>query len=373
LSFAGSEDSDGGDQDVDPPLVNVYPGGNVEDNFELKQLLGEGAFSKVFLAESRTVKGGLVAVKIIDKEELCREEDKMFLVDKEIEIMSQLDHEHIIRLLEVYENNREVCLVMELAKGGELFDRLLEQGSLRESEAARLFSQLLEAVAELHSRGIVHRDLKPENLLFYDNTADSQILLADFGLSDYEEELSKDSPVAGTPTYLAPEVIAQTESSAAQDLWSCGVILFIILCGYPPFFSDEENEQDSETAVLKAVVKGRYNFHSAFWDQVSSEAKDLVSRLLCLDPQLRLSAREALRHPWIMRHRKRRQLTENLQQVATQLATLLVIIMMVFGLYFILLSDHFGVRPHLESRVGDLASSCHSFGLKLLILLSDVL
>lgn len=361
LSLA-SDEEDFDKEDMEPPLVTVYPGGDVEDNYELRELLGEGAFSKVYLAESRTEKGGLAAVKVINKEELCREDDKMFLVDKEIEIMSQLDHSNIVRLYEVYENKQEVCLVMELAKGGELFDRLLEQGSLGEEEAARLFTQLLEAVAELHSRGIVHRDLKPENLLFYDNRAHSHILLADFGLSDYEEELTSDSPVAGTPTYLAPEVIGQTNSSSAQDLWSCGVILFILLCGYPPFYSAEEG--DSETGVLKAVVKGRYTFHPAFWDQVSAEAKDLVTRLLCLDPRLRLTASEALRHPWILRHQSRRHLSETLQQVASQVATLLLVAGLVFGLYFLLLSDHFGVRPHLERRAGDIAASCHDVGLR---------
>ena len=139
--------------------VNVVPGGDVTDAYNLKQLLGEGAFSKVYLAESKIDSGGLAAVKIIDKEELCKDEDKMFLVDKEIEIMSQLDHPNIVRLFEVYENRKEVskhnsetnnsqllmyqvCLVMELAKGGELFDKLLEQGCLQEQEAGRLMTQV---------------------------------------------------------------------------------------------------------------------------------------------------------------------------------------------------------------------------------------
>ena len=185
----------------------------------------------MYLAESLLEPGGFAAVKVIDKAELCRDGDKMFLVDREIEIMSQLDHPNIVRLYEVYENEAEVCLVMELAKGGELFDRLVEVGSLEEREAGRVMAQLLEAVSDLHSRGIVHRDLKPENLLFYDNRAGSPLLMADFGLSEYEDCLSAQAAVCGTATYLAPEAIAQSCSSRAQDLWSCGVICYILLSG----------------------------------------------------------------------------------------------------------------------------------------------
>merc|ERR1719341_3079177 len=133
-------------EDEPEPSVRVVPGGDVTESYRLGTLLGEGAFSKVFLAESLVEPGGLAAVKVIDKAELCKEEDKMFLVDKEIEIMSQLDHPHIVRLYEVYENEAEVCLVMELAKGGELFDRLLEAGSLGEREAGRVMGQVCSLI-----------------------------------------------------------------------------------------------------------------------------------------------------------------------------------------------------------------------------------
>lgn len=334
--------------------VNVVPGGDVNDAYDLKQLLGEGAFSKVYLAESKSESGGLAAVKIIDKEELCKDEDKMFLVDKEIEIMSQLDHSNIVRLFEVYENKKEVCLVMELAKGGELFDKLLEQGCLAEKEAGRLMTQVLEAVYDLHSRGIVHRDLKPENLLFYDNQASSKLLVVDFGLSEYEEELNKDSPVCGTATYLAPEVIAQEESNRGQDMWSCGVITYILLCGYPPFFKD--SEEKSESGLLRQIVRGKYKFHANFWDHISDEGKHFVSRLMCPDPRLRITVDEALNHPWIVKCNKPNY-KESAAYILLQSFLIFVIICAIFSVYFFILSGYFDIEYHFISWIWKAACS----------------
>jgi len=327
--------------------VNVFPGVDVNDSYDLKHLLGDGAFSKVYLAESRKDSGGFAAVKIIDKEELCKDEDKMFLVDKEIEIMSQLDHPNIVRLYEVYESKTEVCLVMELAKGGELFDRLLEHGCLAEQEAGRLMAQVLEALLDLHSRRIVHRDLKPENLLFYDNTDNSKIVVVDFGLSEYEEELNEESPVCGTATYLAPEVIAQTESSRAQDLWSCGVITYIMLSGYPPFFKNQQDK--SETKLLRQIVKGKYQFHDNFWGHISEEAKHFVSRLMCSDPKLRLTVEEAINHPWIVRYKGWRCRDSGLWVLAKS-ALVMLVMFSIFVLYFLMLSGYFDIEDHFFAR-----------------------
>eukprot|EP00092_Neocalanus_flemingeri_P010801 GFUD01011631.1.p1 GENE.GFUD01011631.1~~GFUD01011631.1.p1 ORF type:complete len:514 (-),score=113.21 GFUD01011631.1:121-1662(-) len=356
FSFTTENGAETEDEDELLSHVNVVPGGDVNDAYDLKQLLGEGAFSKVYLAESKKESGGLAAVKIIDKEELCKDGDKMFLVDKEIEIMSQLDHPNIVRLFEVYENKKEVCLVMELAKGGELFDKLLEQGCLAEREAARLLTQVLEAVYDLHSRGIVHRDLKPENLLFYDNRANSKLLVVDFGLSEYEEELNRDSPVCGTATYLAPEVIAQTESSKAQDMWSCGVITYILLCGYPPFFKD--SEEKSESGLLRQIVRGKYKFHANFWDHISEEARHFVSRLMCPDPRLRITVDEALNHPWIVKSNKPGY-KESVVYVMFQCLVIFVIICAIFSVYFFILSGYFDIEYHFLSRVWHAGCALH--------------
>jgi len=360
ISDAGTENDS---EDELLSHVNVVPGGDVNDNYDLKQLLGEGAFSKVYLAESRNESGGLAAIKVIDKEELCKDEDKMFLIDKEIEIMSQLDHSNIVKLFEVYENKKEVCLVMELAKGGELFDRLLEQGCLPERDAGRLMTQVLEAVYDLHSRGIVHRDLKPENLLFYDNEANSKLLVVDFGLSEYEDELNKDSPVCGTATYLAPEVIGQTVSNRSQDLWSCGVITYILLCGYPPFFMD--SEEKSETDLLRQIVRGKYKFHEHFWGHISEEAKHFVNRLMCSDPRLRLTVEEALGHPWIVKCNKPNY-KESAFFILFQSFVIFVIISAIFSLYFFILSGYFDIENHFISKAWQAISSAHSNARELL-------
>jgi len=329
--------------------VKVVPGGNIKDDYKLLELLGEGAFSKVYLAESIQDKGGLAAVKVINKAELCRDEDKMFLVEKEIEIMSQLDHPNIVKLYEVYVNSEEVCLVMELAKGGEVFDKLIEFGSLSEPVSAKLVLQVLEAVSYLHSLGIVHRDLKPENLLFYDNKTGSKVMVSDFGLSDYDEELSSESPVCGTATYLAPEVVKRTCSTQAQDMWSLGVISYIILCGYPPFFRDNKKEGD-EAELLRQIARGKYKFHPNFWDDISLEAKDFVRGLMNTDPDARLTAEEAIHHPWIQNSTKN-FFTETLWQSVMSGFLILSTLLVCFYMYFYVLSQYFNLQYSLVTKV----------------------
>jgi len=243
---------------------------------------------------------------------------------------------------------------MELAKGGELFDKLLEQGCLPEQEAGRLMYQVLEALLDLHSRRIVHRDLKPENLLFYDNTDNSKIVVVDFGLSEYEEELNADSPVCGTATYLAPEVIAQTESSRAQDLWSCGVISYIMLCGYPPFFKNQQDK--SETKLLRQIVRGKYQFHDNFWGHISEDAKHFVSRLMCSDPKLRLTVEEAINHPWIVRYKGWRSRDSGLW-ILLKSCVVIVLMFSIFALYFLMLSGYFDIEDHFICRVWQAACS----------------
>merc|ERR1719384_1931667 len=222
-------------------------------------------------------------------------------------------------------------------------------------------TQVLEAVYDLHSRGIVHRDLKPENLLFYDNQASSKLLVVDFGLSEYEEELNKDSPVCGTATYLAPEVIAQTDSSRAQDLWSCGVISYIMLCGYPPFFKDSGDR--SETRLLRKIVRGKYKFHDNFWSHVSEDAKHFVSRLMCADPRLRLTVEEALVHPWIIKNQSWNY-KDSWLCILIQSLMYILIFTAVLSLYFIMLTGYFDMQDHLLSRLfqtKDVALNiCHS-------------
>jgi len=353
-SFAHLSETEDSDEEF-MSHVKVVPGGNITDDYTLLELLGEGAFSKVYLAESKVDKGGLAAVKVINKSELCKDQDKMFLVEKEIEIMSQLDHPNIVKLYEVYVNEEEVCLVMELAKGGEVFDKLLEFGCLSENESAKLMSQVLEAVRYLHMLGIVHRDLKPENLLLYDNIASSKVMVTDFGLSDYEEELSPESAVCGTATYLSPEVIKRTSSTRAQDMWSLGVICYIILCGYPPFFRDNKDDGD-ERELLKQIARGKYKFHNNFWDNISLEAKDFVRGLMCPNPGRRLTVQEALDHPWI-RNNTRNFLSDSYLQSFVQGVLLLGLALSFFYLYFFILSQYFNIENFMFRKLSETAGS----------------
>ena len=150
----------------------------------------------------------------------------------------------------------------------------------------------------MHEQGIVHRDLKLENLLYYDDTEDSKILVADFGLSEYEWELKEGSPVCGTPGYLAPEVIARQPCTTSADMWSIGVIAYILLAGYPPFYANPD-EPDTDETLFKKILTGDFKFHESSWSHISPEARDFIRCLLCPDPFQRPTCEEALSHPWL--------------------------------------------------------------------------
>uniref|UniRef100_A0A673M204 Calcium/calmodulin-dependent protein kinase type 1-like n=1 Tax=Sinocyclocheilus rhinocerous TaxID=307959 RepID=A0A673M204_9TELE len=176
--------------------------------------------------------------------------------------------------------------------GGELLDRILERGSYTEKDASRVIYQVLQAVKYLHQLGIVHRDLKPENLLYETPLEDSKIVISDFGLSKMEEQGAL-STACGTPAYVAPELLQQKTYGKEVDLWAIGVIAFILLCGYPPFYDD------NDTQLYKLIIKAEYEFDSPYWDDISDSAKDFIVHLLQKDPAKRFNCDQALQHPWI--------------------------------------------------------------------------
>ncbi|KAL3237316.1 hypothetical protein MRX96_048188 [Rhipicephalus microplus] len=223
-----------------------------------------GAFSQVVLAESKDTPGVMHAIKCIDKKALKGKEDSL---ENEIKVLRRLKHSNIVQLLETYEDKNKVYLVMELVTGGELFDRIVEKGSYTEKDASDLIRQILEAVDYMHSQGVVHRDLKPENLLYYSPDEESKIMISDFGLSKMEDSGIM-ATACGTPGYVAPEVLAQKPYGKAVDVWSIGVIAYILLCGYPPFYDE-------------------------------NSAKDFIRHLICVDVERRYTCRQALAHPWI--------------------------------------------------------------------------
>ncbi|XP_064029532.1 calcium/calmodulin-dependent protein kinase type 1G [Pogoniulus pusillus] len=260
---------------------------NIRKTFIFMEALGSGAFSEVFLVKQRST-GKLFALKCIKKSPLTRDSS----LENEIAVLKKIKHENIVTLEDIYESTTHFYLVMQLVSGGELFDRILERGVYTEKDASVVIHQVLTAVKYLHENGIVHRDLKPENLLYLTPEDNSKIMITDFGLSKMEQNGIM-STACGTPGYVAPEVLAQKPYSKAVDCWSIGVITYILLCGYPPFY------EETESKLFEKIKEGYYEFESPFWDDISESAKDFIRHLLEKNPTTRFTCEEALRHPWI--------------------------------------------------------------------------
>ncbi|XP_077441129.1 calcium/calmodulin-dependent protein kinase type IV [Vanacampus margaritifer] len=262
--------------------------GTVEEFYTLGSELGRGATSVVYRCEEKDKKKSYAAKvlkKTIDKK----------IVRTEIGVLLRLSHPNIIQLKEIFETDTDIALILELVTGGELFDRIVERGYYSERDAAHVIKQILEAVEYLHDNGVVHRDLKPENLLYADLSLDAPLKIADFGLSKIIDDQVTMKTVCGTPGYCAPEILRGNAYGPEVDMWSVGVILYILLCGFEPFF-DARGDQYMYTRILNCD----YEFVSPWWDDVSLNAKDLVSKLIVLDPGKRLSVCQALQHPWVL-------------------------------------------------------------------------
>uniref|UniRef100_UPI00398F1771 calcium/calmodulin-dependent protein kinase type IV-like n=1 Tax=Pristiophorus japonicus TaxID=55135 RepID=UPI00398F1771 len=259
----------------------------LEDYYAVGSELGRGATSVVYQCRQKgTEKPYAVKMlkKTIDKK----------IVRTEIGVLLRLSHPNIIRLKEIFETPTEINLVLELVTGGELFDRIVEKGYYSEKDAADVVKQILEAVAYLHENGIVHRDLKPENLLYASPAPDALLKIADFGLSKIVDDQVTMKTVCGTPGYCAPEILRGYAYGPEVDMWSVGVITYILLCGFEPFY-DERGDQ----YMYKRILNCDYDFVAPWWDEVSLNAKDLVRRLILLDPKNRLTTYQALQHPWV--------------------------------------------------------------------------
>lgn len=263
----------------------------VTAKYNIKELLGKGAFSEVFRVQEKDTSGEF-AIKIIDKKSLKGKEEAL---QNEIGVLHKVKHPNIVRLKELFDDKAKLYLVMELVTGGELFDRIIAKGSYTEKDASVLTHQILDAVDYLHGMGIVHRDLKPENLLYYSPAEDSKIMISDFGLSKMadDSDVTALSTACGTPGYVAPEVLRRKPYGKAVDCWSIGVIAYILLCGYPPFYHENDPE------LFQQIMRGDYEFDSPYWDAISESAKDFIRHLMELDPKKRFTCRQAIDHPWI--------------------------------------------------------------------------
>jgi len=213
----------------------------------------------------------------------------------EVDILTQVEHPHIIYLKEVFDTPDTLYLVMELILGGELFDKITEIGAYSERTAAELVRNIVSAVEYLHSMQIAHRDLKPTNLLLKSSDDLTDVKIADFGLSKILGENTMMQTACGTPIYVAPEVLTGEAYEREVDMWSIGVITYILLCGFPPFFDDGSNM----AKLFDQILGGDFDYPEEYWEDVSDEAKDFIDNLLIVDPKCRFTAAQALEHPWL--------------------------------------------------------------------------
>ncbi|KAK8562219.1 hypothetical protein V6N13_148680 [Hibiscus sabdariffa] len=279
--------------------------GNLKEYYNLGKKLGQGQFGTTFLCVEKGT-GKEYACKSIAKRKLVTPED-VDDVKREIQIMHHLaGHPNVVTIKEAYEDSVAVHVVMELCSGGELFDRIVQRGHYSERKAANLARTIVGVVEACHSMGVMHRDLKPENFLFVNEQEDSPLEAIDFGLSIFFKPVRKYNilmkirnisgdtltDVVGSPYYVAPEVLRKRYGPEA-DVWSAGVIVYILLSGVPPFWGETEQE------IFEEVLHGELDFASDPWPNISDSAKDLVKKMLVRDPKKRITAHEVLRHPWV--------------------------------------------------------------------------
>ncbi|CRG95088.1 calcium dependent protein kinase 5, putative [Plasmodium gallinaceum] len=248
--------------------------------------LGKGSYGNVVKAVSKKT-GQQRAIKIIEKKKIHNLER----LKREILIMKQMDHPNIIKLYEVYEDHEKLYLVLELCYGGELFDKIVKYGSFSEYEAYKIMRQVFSAIYYCHSKNIMHRDLKPENILYVNDSDDSPIQIIDWGFASKCMNNHNLKSVVGTPYYIAPEIL-RGKYDKKCDIWSSGVIMYILLCGYPPF--NGKNNDD----ILKKVKKGEFVFDPNYWSRVSDDAKDLIRECLHYNYKERIDVEGVLNHKW---------------------------------------------------------------------------
>ncbi|XP_068060585.1 death-associated protein kinase 2 isoform X3 [Anomalospiza imberbis] len=278
------------------PSMAFFKQQKVEDIYEIGEELGSGQFAIVKKCREKST-GVEYAAKFIKKRQsrasrrgVSREE-----IEREVTILQQILHVNIVKLHDIYENKTDVVLILELVSGGELFDFLAQKESLSEEEATRFIKQILDGVNYLHSKKIAHFDLKPENIMLLDNNIPiPHIKLIDFGLAHKIEDGVEFKNIFGTPEFVAPEIVNYEPLGLAADMWSIGVITYILLSGASPFLGETKQE------TLANITAVNYDFDEEFFSNTSDLAKDFIRKLLVKDTRKRLTIQEALSHPWIM-------------------------------------------------------------------------
>ncbi|KAL0962076.1 hypothetical protein UPYG_G00335380 [Umbra pygmaea] len=263
---------------------------DIERCYDIGRMVGDGNFAVVCECHRRDT-GDVFAMKIVDHSKLIGREHMM---QNELSLMGSLSHPRLVRLFTHHQTETHSYLVMEMVAGGDLFEAIAERGKYPEEEAGQMVCDVSEALRYIHNKSIVHRDLKPENLMVeYITEGFSRLKLGDFGLAMVVTEPI--FTVCGTPTYVAPEILSETGYGLPVDLWALGVILYILLCGFPPFRSQNRDQEE----LFQLIREAHLSFLSPYWDNISDGARSLVRALLQVDPTERLTAAQTLKHPWI--------------------------------------------------------------------------
>uniref|UniRef100_A0A8C8B186 non-specific serine/threonine protein kinase n=2 Tax=Otus sunia TaxID=257818 RepID=A0A8C8B186_9STRI len=286
------------------PNMALFKQQKVEDIYEIGEELGSGQFAIVKKCREKST-GVEYAAKFIKKRQsrASRRGVRREEIEREVTILQQILHANIIKLHDIYENKTDVVLILELVSGGELFDFLAQKESLSEEEATRFIKQILDGVNYLHSKKIAHFDLKPENIMLLDkNIPIPHIKLIDFGLAHKIEDGVEFKNIFGTPEFVAPEIVNYEPLGLAADMWSIGVITYILLSGASPFLGETKQE------TLANITAVNYEFDEEFFSNTSDLAKDFIQKLLVKDTRKRLTIQEALSHPWITPVDKRQAL-----------------------------------------------------------------
>ena len=264
-----------------------------DPNLDYKKInfLGEGTFAAVYRVQNRLT-DTIRAMKIINKSANCSVEDDKEIFN-EINILRTMDHPNILKIFEFYSNKKSYSIVTELCSGGELFQEIVDKGPFHENYSAYVMYQIFSAINYCHNMHIVHRDLKPENILIIDRDRNGypRIKICDFGTSKMFEKGAVEKKLVGSSYYIAPEVLKKHYNEKC-DMWSCGVIMYILLSGRPPFAGENDTE------IMERVAIGKYDLDSPPFNKLSSNALDLIKKLLVMNPDKRISAEQALAHPW---------------------------------------------------------------------------
>uniref|UniRef100_A0A8D2PG35 Serine/threonine-protein kinase DCLK2 n=1 Tax=Zosterops lateralis melanops TaxID=1220523 RepID=A0A8D2PG35_ZOSLA len=270
---------------------NKFSGSStILEKYKVGKVIGDGNFAVVKECVERST-GKEFALKIIDKAKCCGKEH---LIENEVSILRRVKHPNIIMLIEEMDTPTELYLVMELVKGGDLFDAITSSTKYTERDGSAMVYNLASALKYLHGLNIVHRDIKPENLLVCEYSDGTKSLkLGDFGLATVVE--GPLYTVCGTPTYVAPEIIAETGYGLKVDIWAAGVITYILLCGFPPFRSENNLQED----LFDQILVGKLEFPSPYWDNITDSAKELISLMLHVNAEARYTAAQILSHPWV--------------------------------------------------------------------------